>query len=137
MALKPAKKFIGHREIATFNVSEHKTPKGVDIYEVQYKNGVTELVPAVMFEKIVTDEPLDPTALFELRVTEIVRAILNEIMGEYDPKLSEWDRIAMTVKLSIENNYENAEALLWKTDTKSYLDIFRVLQSAPKPPVDK
>lgn len=123
-------KFIGGRKIVDMLSTEEKTPGENIILNVMFEDGSSEIFPERMLQFVATDEPLDPSALQDRRIFAITAEILK-LFGEFDMKLSEWERIQFTIKASIDDNYENACEILWKTPKKGWLDVVRVLKSVP------
>lgn len=128
-------KFVGHKKIKNVKVSEEfLTPRGSTMVELEYEDGTREFLTSPMVEAVMTDEPLDPSALRDKRVIAVCKEILD-VFGEYDPKLNEWDHIAQTIKMSIEGNFSRAEEVLWKTPEKRWLDVWRTLKDAGIEPI--
>lgn len=128
--------FIGMQEIEAAVESKEKTPAGAPVLLVTFKGGKTSLIPKRMFEKIASDKALEPSELRTRRVVAIVSDII-EVIAEWDMELGEWDHVRDTIKMSMDENYSRAQEVLWKTDRKTWLDIFRVLRDAGQKLVEK
>jgi ABC-type dipeptide/oligopeptide/nickel transport system ATPase subunit len=134
------KGYIGLNKIEDAVVSQYKTPNGAEIIQFTFEDKTTSLVPKVMAEKIVTDEPIDLTTLRDKRMQPICEKIL-EVLSEYDIKTKEWDYASAIVGGSLLESFNLAEEKLWGTKEKTALDIQRVLDrfgvKAEDIPVDK
>lgn len=123
-------KYIGGQKIKDVKVLENDlTPLGSNILEFTYEDNSTERIPGKMVEAVLTDEPIDPSALRDKRVMVVCQEIL-EIFAEYDIKLNEEDSIEAVLKMSMNENFARATEILWKTPEKRYLDMFRILKDA-------
>lgn len=129
-------KYIGGNRIKNVKVLEDDlTPAGSNILEFTYEDGGTERIPGKMVEAVLSDEPLDPSALRDKRVLAVCQEVL-EIFAEYDIKLNESEPIQQTIKMSLDENFARATEILWKTSEKRYLDMYRVLKAGNVKPVE-
>jgi hypothetical protein len=121
-------KYIGGKKIITQDVDlEQLTPGGHAIATAKFDDGSTELIPTIMYEAMMTDEPVDPSKLRDLRVMAISKAIV-EVFAEYDMKLNEFDHVVQTLKMTLDENFGRATEILWKTSEKRWLDMWRILK---------
>lgn len=127
-------KFIGSEEVEDVKVSGEHTPRGSDILRVVFKGGRQELIPAVMFEAIATQEAVDDTKLRDARVLAIAKEVI-EVFAEYDIKFNEIESLQQVIKSTQEENYVRAQNVLWGTPEKRWLDMWRVLAKAGVKPI--
>ena len=127
-------KYIGSDKIKNVVVKEGDlTPRGSHVLEVTFENDTKKLVAAPLMDYIISDEVLDPSALRDRHVQVICAEIL-EIFGEFDLRVSDFDHVTQVLKMSLEDQFEKAETALWKTDRKTWLDMYRVLRDNGKLP---
>jgi len=121
--------YLGDKKVSKAVVSGLSTPNGGIIIEVTTDKKY--LIPEVMLSKIVTEKPLDATALRDARVKVVAGQVLD-ILTEYDIYLSEVEYLVSVLQNSLDISYLKAEEILWKTKHKSLLDIHRVLGEEKK-----
>lgn len=128
-------KYIGGLKIVNESVdSGDTTPIGSTVVDLTFEDGSHELLPSRMLEAVMTDEPVDPSKLRDLRVVAVCAAIIEQF-AEYDIKLNEFDHIVQTLKMTLDENFGRATEILWETKEKRWLDMVRVLKSAGSNPV--
>lgn len=125
--MEPTKQFIGPKEVKEVIIASEVTPASkLPILKVIFVDGSSTLIPKITFDGIVTSEPIDATKLKDKRVVLIAQQVLN-LFADYDLKLSDFELLHGTLKLSIDDSYGRATRKLWGTDEKSMLDVDRVL----------
>ena len=103
-------KYIGEKQIK--EVSEDKTPSGVDLMSIEYMDGTKEIVSSLMIGKIVSDESCDLTQLRKKRVEPVVEEILNTLR-DWGLKISELSHLFSLLNSSIEFNQTQALIEMW------------------------
>ena len=115
-------KFIGQRVIES--VEDYSDEAKLVIFV----DGSQEIISNILLEKTSSDEPRDETSLRDLRVTEMALAVL-QLLTKYNMKLSEFEQLAGSINMSISDSFNKASVILWGVETKSILDVDRVLKS--------
>ena len=92
-------KYIGEKQIK-------KVVKGVHC-SVEYMDGSKEIIPFVMMDKIVSNEPCDVTELRDKRLTPIVEGVLN-VLKDWGLKMSELSQFSILLSHSLDFNEKQA-----------------------------
>lgn len=126
------KGYIGEKKIQSAGiVPDKKTPGGLDLVAITFESDgkMVEkqmIIPKKMADRIVTEEPVDASALRDLRITPLCEDILT-MMLEYGMLLDEKDYVFAVIGNSLKHSLDAAEEALWGTDNKSVLDIQDVI----------
>ena len=129
-------KFIGGKKIKQATETKDTTPSGIALVEVTYEDGGVEWFSSLMFDKIVSEESCDASALRDKRVEPVVEKILA-IIRDWGLKLGELQYMSARLNQSLDYNQKEALLELWaewmprpnSPDEIDYITIDRVLRS--------
>lgn len=121
--------YIGQKQI-------ENTQRTNNLVSVEYQDGTKEILSELMFDKIVSEEPCDLTALREKRIQPVVVEILK-VMRNWGVKLGELEYLSILLQTSIEENQKAALKELWRpllpnlqtTDDVDLITVDTVLKS--------
>ena len=121
--------FIGKREVKESSELAEKTPAGNALMQVLFSDNSSEVIPKVLYDKLLTITETDETQARTRRVAIVVEMVFS-ILREYGLKTGEFGFFISLLKTSIEKHREAAEKILWnKADLEvSLLDINKVLE---------
>lgn len=105
--------YIGDKEIKSTITLEEKTTGGGEIVEVEYVTGLKESFAKIMYDKLVSEEQCDATALRDKRVRPVIETLLFSLR-EWGIKTSELGYISALLNQSLEFNEKEALKMLWK-----------------------
>ncbi len=113
------KKFIGEKQVVDVTETQEKTPNGSPILSIEYKDGTKELIPTLMFDRVVSDKSCDISVLRDKRVQPIVEEVLK-VLRDWGLRLSELQHLSLLMNQSIAFNQTQAlvEVLSKYTSTK-------------------
>ena len=128
--------FIGDREVKEVKESGEKTSGGIDVLEVQFKDGSVEWFSRLMYDETIAKERCDASALRERRVQPVVKVLL-EVLRDWGIKISELTYISAVLNQSIDYNTKEALNELWSKwmprpltpDDVDLVSVDRVLKS--------
>jgi len=123
-------KYIGEKKIKKIKDIDEK------VYEVEYEDGLKEVLSKLMYNSIVSEEVCDATKLREKRIFPVVQAILG-VLRDWGIKLSELQYMSAVLNQSLQVNEKEALKELWlnwipslnTVDDVDLIAIDRVLKS--------
>jgi len=123
-------KYIGEKKIKEIKDIDEK------VYEVEYEDGLKEVLSKLMYNSIVSEEVCDATKLREKRIFPVVQAILG-VLRDWGIKLSELQYMSAVLNQSLQVNEKEALKELWlnwipslnTVDDVDLIAIDRVLKS--------
>jgi len=128
--------WIGEKKVKLVEGTAEKTPGGLCIVKVTYEDETVEHFSDVMFDKVVSEERCDLSALRDKRCHPVVEVLLA-VLREWGIKTSELGYISALLNNSLDANKNAALNALWaqwgpklmEPDEVSLLTIDRVLRS--------
>jgi len=133
------KQYIGKKQVSSVEETLEKTPGGIEIVKVSYYDGTKEHLSKLMFDKTISNEICDETALRDKRVFPVVE-MLAVVLREWGIKIGELQYISILLNNSLQNNSDQALIELvseWMETPASlndidYLTIDRILKAKGK-----
>lgn len=125
-------KFIGPKQIESDIIEKN-------LVTVVYSDGTKEVLSKLMYDKVVSEEACDATALREKRIQLVVVEILT-VMRNWGVKLGELDYLSILLNTSIEENQKEALKQLWRplipdiqqTDDVDLISVDKILRTIKK-----
>ena len=121
-------KYIGPNRIKEIILSEKKTLKGKEVYEVIYPNEVKQEFPLKVLLEVATKKQKDLNILRDLRVLPVIKEIL-EIITEADIKAEDIRYCIGKMQHSISESVDRAFKVKWGKEKyeQTLMDIHRIL----------
>ena len=134
--------YIGPKQVKGVRETGETTPTGISLIEVEYEDGLKEMLSKIMYDEIVSDKSCDLTELRDKRVRPVVAHTLA-LFREWGLKTGEVGYMSVLLNQSLESNETEAVKELWSKwtlplnslDDVSLIDIDRVLKSKKKEPI--
>jgi hypothetical protein len=101
--------FIGPKEIKSTKPLKEKTDTGIQLIEVEFKDGTVSHYSELMFNKINSKEKCDETELREKRLIPILQIVLTTLR---DWGITPGELPYFSVKLNQSLNFNSDQALL-------------------------
>lgn len=123
--------YIGERKVIGVKDSDKETPQGNKIIEVQYEDGISEFMPKLRYDSIVTEEKTDASSAQDKLLKTVASAVYG-FMHEYDVKMAEIDPLLNNIVTLVNNGSIKATNQLWgveNADDRSMLMINEVLNN--------
>lgn len=99
--------FIGEKEIKEATETKEKTPTGITIMKVEFKDESIEYISKLMFDKVKSVDKCDLTQLRDRRVGPVVEIVLG-VMRDWGLKIGELPYFASLLNESLNYNSDNA-----------------------------
>lgn len=118
-------KYYGQKEVEKIG-----DVKESGLVDVTFKDGSVEELPQHNIPEIITDEPLDATALRDKRCFPVVAEILKVLLNA-NVHIDEIDFIAQRVIMSINESLKKGSEILWgaSEDEKTMSHVQKVLMN--------
>jgi hypothetical protein len=116
--------FIGSNKIKEINPSGEVTPKGKEIFCVEYTSGKKEFYVRDILDVIITDTPSDASKASQKRVEFIIDKVFNDVLKEFDARALDMESIARGIIMQFDNHLNRAENYLWTKNDKEYVPGF-------------
>lgn len=114
------KLYIGSNEVFGISKEEFVTPRGSEVVRVSYKDGRTEMMPKLAFDKLATTTVSDATNLRDRKFNIVIPQIL-ELMAEYDFSSQDTGILFMRCIDSLEENFDRALNMKWTGNDKLWI----------------
>jgi len=126
------KKYVGDKIVKSVKEITIKSPAGESMVEVAYDDNKTEVLPRMMYEKLILLEPTDATAARDRRVMVVVDTVF-QVLREYGLKNSELPHFFSVLKTTIDKHIQAAQETLWgkKELEVDLIDIHNVTTNNP------
>lgn len=114
------KLYIGSDEVFGITKEEFTTPKGSEVVRVNFKNGRTEVMPKLAFEKLATATVSDATDLRDRKFRIVIPQVI-ELLAEYDFSSKDTGSLFMRCIDSLEENFDRALNMKWTGNDKAWV----------------
>lgn len=124
------KKYYGDAIIESYSIlDEFKTRNGDDYYQLNLSNGKIEIIPKIIFDSCVTNEPGNATDLINNRMNILLVALLD-IFKEFNIKIQEVPYMAQKLSNTINMLVDDSDSILWgkNINDKTFQDVDAVLK---------
>lgn len=120
--------YIADKQVMTVLILDQKTPAGLEMVEVIFTDETKETMPKKRFEMVVSEDKTDASAV-QKKITDGVGSIIYSTIVEYGVKWGEVNAVGDKMIEFVNNGFEKASDVLWKTDKPniSLIDINSVL----------
>lgn len=103
--------FIGARKLKETNPPQ-KTISGIETVEVVYEDDTKEVFSKKMYDKVVSEESCDLTALRDKRMFPVVEEMAS-VLRSWGVKISELEYFSKLLNESLNFNIKSAEKIIW------------------------
>lgn len=129
MSLELIGKFIGPDEIVSASLLDVKTPKGNDVYEIEFSSERKHIFSKTTLDLVVTDTLSDLNEVQEKKMVPMLTEVMNTIT-EYDLTTKEVATLSQKLSAILTDTFDRTTSFLWFGNKKEHVIGYDPLMNA-------